>query len=176
MFLFIYYRIWWFFKNKINSKYVWNSFVKLCFKLTITIKFWYIFIIIWIFWKTKFFYNTINLKMEKKNLSSTFNIFYRVLKTYFFLKRFLHFLNIYYMHIKHVVFSIIVIKLKIMFMLIIAIINIDKFITSKLILWLFFIYATSKMQWSKFVYFNLLTPIIPIGMWFLNLHNLYQRF
>ncbi len=37
------------------------------------------------------------------------------------------------MHIKHVVFSIIVIKLKIMFMLIIAIINIDKFITSKLI-------------------------------------------
>ncbi len=50
------------------------------------------------------------------------------------------------MHIKHVVFSIIVIKIKIMFMLIIAIINIDKLITSKLLLWLFFIYATSKMQ------------------------------
>jgi hypothetical protein len=114
--------------------------------------------------------------MEKKNLSSTFNLFYRVLKTYFFLKKFLHFLNIYYMHIKHVVFSIIVIKIKIMFMLIIAIINIDKLITSKLLLWLFFIYATSKMQWSKFVYFNLLTPIIPIGMWFLNFPNLYQRF
>lgn len=149
----------------------------MCFKLTITLKFWYIFIIIWKFWKNwNIFYNTINLKMEKNNLSSTFNLFYRVLKTCFFLKRFLHFLNIYYMHVKHVVFNIIVIKLKIMFMLIIAIINIHKFITSKFILWLFFIYATSKMQWSKFVYFNLLTPIIPIGMWFLNFHNLYQRF